>query len=140
MCIFLSLPTPPGPNISTKFRIINISRPPLLNSLSPFRLTTLTKLLCNYPELLQIHFPIILCFEIKLGYQSSPNTYILSKNLASALKNSAIIEKKLIEDLVLGKLMEVVKPISPFISSPLGLVPKHDRGWKKIYHFLYLLG
>lgn len=28
----------------------------------------------------------------------------------------------------------VINPSPPFISSPLGLVPKHDGGWKKIHH------
>lgn len=35
MCAFPCLPAPPRPNISTKFRLVDASRPPLLDSLSP---------------------------------------------------------------------------------------------------------
>lgn len=54
-----------------------------------------------------------------------------------ALENVAIIDKKLIKDLVLSKVVEVVKPTSIFICFLLRLVSKYDRGWKKIHYLLY---
>ena len=55
----------------------------------------------------------------------------------SALKNLAIFNKKLIEDLALSKLVEVIKPTSSFICFPLGLVPKHNGFWKRIHYLSY---
>ena len=42
-----------------------------------------------------------------------------------------IINKKLIEDLNLGKVIEV-NPTPLFIFSPFDLVSKHDSGWHHI--------
>lgn len=36
--------------------------------------------------------------------------------------------------------MEVENPFLRFISSPLGLVPKHDGGFRKIHHLSYSNG
>lgn len=36
--------------------------------------------------------------------------------------------------------MEIINPIFPFISSPLGFVSKHDGGFWKIHHLSYLKG
>lgn len=57
---------------------------------------------------------MILCFEAQLGYES-PDAFILSKNLASALVDTDIINKKLMEDLENGRVVEV-NSILPFIS------------------------
>lgn len=76
---------------------------------------------------------MIFRFEAELGYEGPSNAFILSDNLASALEDPAIIEKKLKDDLAFGRVKEV-QPIPPFICSPLGLVPKHDGGWRRIHH------
>ncbi len=79
---------------------------------------------------------MILRFGAQLGYEGL-NAFILSKNLASALADTGIIDKKLAEDLRCRRVEEVTNPTLPFISSPLGLVPKHDGGWRKIHHLSY---
>ena len=40
----------------------------------------------------------------------------------------------------IGRVGEVNNPAPPFISSPLGLVPKHDGGFRKIHHLSYPSG
>lgn len=62
------------------------------------------------------------------------DVFILSKNLASALDDLGVIDRELSEDLILKQVLEVPDPQSPFISSPLGLVPKHNSGFRRIHH------
>lgn len=77
---------------------------------------------------------MILRFGAKLGYVGPP-AFSLSDNLASALQDPTIIEKKLQEDLASGRVTQVQDPPTPpFICSPLGLVPKYDEGWRRIHH------
>lgn len=83
---------------------------------------------------------MILRFGAELGYQGPPDAFILSDNLASVLEDPAIIDKKLAEDLAMGRVVEVKEPTPPFISSPLGLVPKHDGGWRRIHHLSHPRG
>lgn len=46
---------------------------------------------------------MMLCFGIELGYEGLSDAFNLSDILTLALKNPAIIEKKLQEDLALGR-------------------------------------
>ncbi len=78
---------------------------------------------------------MIVCFEAELGYEGPSNAFILSNNLASALKDPAIVEKKLRDNLASGRVMQVQELLTPpFIYLPLGLVPKQDESWRKIHH------
>lgn len=90
---FSCLPAPPRPNILIKFRLANTSKPAQTNSLLPLKASAWANLLTQYPGSLQIYLPIVLRFEVKLGYKGS-ETFILSENLASALEDPTIIEKK----------------------------------------------
>ena len=135
---FLCLPAPLRPNTSNCFQLVDISQPPFQNSLSLLKPTTRAELLSNYPGSIQIYFPMILCFGIQLGYEG-PNTFILSKNLASALADTEIIDKKLAEDLRCRRVKKVTNLISLFISSLLGFVPKYNGGWRKIHHLSHLV-
>ena len=137
---FPCLPAPPRPNNFVKFRLADASKPPLTKSPSPLIPSAWASLLCHYPGGLKIHLPMILRFGAELGYQGPPDAFILSKNLSSALEDPAIIDKKLTEDLALGRVVEVESPTPPFICSPLGLVPKHDGGWRRIHHLFYPRG
>ncbi len=83
---------------------------------------------------------MILRFGAQLGYEGPTDAFILSKNLASALVDTEIINKKLYEDLANCQVEEVGNPTPPFISSPLGLVPKHDGGWRKFHHLSHPVG
>lgn len=69
-----------------------------------------------------MHMPMILRFGAELGYQGPPDAFILSENLTSTLEEPAVIDKKLTEDLAMGRVVEVEKPTPLFISSLLGLV------------------
>lgn len=66
------------------------------------------------------------------------NTFILSKNLVLALVDANIIDKKMTNDLASGQVELVTDPRSLFISSPLGLVHKHNRSWRRIHHLSHL--
>lgn len=47
------------------------------------------------------------------------------------------MDEKLVDDLRSGKVEEVPNSISLFIFSYLGLIPKHDKGWRKIDDLSY---
>lgn len=51
-----------------------------------------------------------------------------------------MIAKKLRDDLALNRVIEVPEPKPPFISAPLGLVPKQDSGFPRIPYLSYLKG
>ncbi len=57
---------------------------------------------------------MILCFGAELGYEGPLDAFILLDNLASALKDPPIIDKKLTEDLALGRVVEIEKSTPPF--------------------------
>ena len=139
MNAFPCLPAPPRPNTINHFQLVDASQPPLQNLPSPLKPTAWAELLSSYPGSIQIHLPMILRFGAQLGYEG-PNAFILSKNLASALADTEIIDKKLAEDLRCRRVKEVTIPIMPFISSPLDLVSKHDGGWRKIHHLSHPVG
>ncbi|HEY5813549.1 MAG TPA: reverse transcriptase domain-containing protein [Terrimicrobiaceae bacterium] len=67
-----------------------------------------------------------------MGYEG-PKQLRLSRNLVSACKNPGCIQVKLEKDLRRGRVL-LAQPNFPFISSPLGLVPKHDGGLRRIHH------
>ncbi len=133
MHAYLCLPVPPRPNTIIKFRLADASKPSLTNSLSPLKPRAWADLLARYPGSLQIHLPMVLRFGAKLEYKG-PDAFILSDNLASALEDPTIIEKKLHEDLTSGRVTPVHRPSRLFICSSLGLVPNHDGRWRRIYH------
>lgn len=82
---------------------------------------------------------MIIRFGAELGYDEPTDALIFSKNLSSALVDTEIIDKKLRKELALHRIVEVDQE-RPFISSPLGLVPKHDSGWRNINHFSHPVG
>ena len=58
---------------------------------------------------------------------------IISKNLSSAALDPEALTEKLQDDLRLRRVIKT--PASaPYICSPLGLVPKHDGGLRRIHH------
>ncbi len=140
MKAFPCLPAPPRPNTSTRFCLVDASQPPLKNFPSPPNAAAWAELLSKYPGPIQVHLPMIIRFGVELGYEGPTNAFILSENLTSALEDTEIIDNKLRDDLALQRVVEVKTPAPPFISSPLGLVPKHDGGWRKIHHFSHPRG
>ncbi len=81
---------------------------------------------------------MILRSGAELGYEGPLDAFILLDNFASALKDPPIIDKKLTKDQALGRVVEVEKPTPLFIGLLLGLVPKHDEGWRRTHHFSHL--
>lgn len=136
---FTCLPAPARPNTSMLFQLVDVSKEQLLSlSLLPFIANAWSQLLSHYPpgNSLRIHIVMLLRFACLLGYKY-PDAWILSKNLPLALLDLEIIDNKLAHDLKLGRVVEVKNPTYLFISSPLGLVPKHDGGFRKIYHLSF---
>lgn len=97
ICDFLCLPAPPRPNTFIKFRLADASKPPLINSPSLLKPSALANLLIQYLGSLQNHLAMVLQFGAELRYKG-PDAFILSDNLASALEDLTIIEKKFQED------------------------------------------
>ncbi len=83
---------------------------------------------------------MILRFEVEIGYKDPCDVLKLSKNLASAMEDPSIIDNKLEEDICLRKVVSVPVPSPPFISSPLGLVLKHDGDFRRIHHLSHPKG
>ena len=83
---------------------------------------------------------MIIRFGVELGYERPTDVFILSENLASALEDTEIIDNELRDDLALQRVVEVKDPAPPFIPSSLGLVAKHEGGWRKIHHLSYPRG
>jgi hypothetical protein len=76
-------------------------------------------------------------FGALTGY-SGANKYIVSKNLKSTDLNPSVLTEKISTDLHLHRIREVhPKPPGPFISSPLGLVPKPGNKLRTIHHLSY---
>lgn len=133
------LPAPPRPNTFIKFRLADASKPSLTNSPSPLKPTVWATLLSQYLGGLRINLLIILRFGAELGYEGPSNTFILSNNLASALEDPTIIEKKLQEDLALGRVTQLQgTPTPPYICSPLGLVLSMTVAGEEFITFLIL--
>lgn len=83
---------------------------------------------------------MILYFRAKSRYKRL-STFILLENLASALQDLTIIEKKLQKYLLLGCVIQMQNSQTlPFICLSLGLGFKYNRTQQKIYYFFYLQG
>lgn len=139
---FISLypcsPAPLRPNTSPKFSLVDPSQPPLVNSPSPFITHAWATLLYPYKGALPSQLILILRFGALTGYQG-PSSTIISPNLSSARLNPAVIQRKLEQDLASGQVV-LATQTSPFISSPLGLVPKPNGDLRRIHHLSYPRG
>jgi hypothetical protein len=89
-------------------------------------------LLAQYPGNLASTLTGILKYGCQIGY-IGPLQHIISKNLKSSMLDPTVIKRKLSDDLALGRVLST-RPEAPFICSPLGLVPKHDGGFRRIHH------
>jgi hypothetical protein len=102
-------------------------------SLSPSQLSVdgWAVALRGYPGNLPSTIHNILTFGARIGYTGSQKL-MLSKNLSSANKDPATITTQLQKDWDLQR-VSLHSGVSPFCSSPLGLVPKGDGGWRRIH-------
>lgn len=81
---------------------------------------------------------MLLRFGYLIGYQGPADSFINSKNLPSALLQPDVIDDNIAHNLALGRIKQLDHtPTKHFISSPLGLVPKHDESFRKIHHLSY---
>lgn len=121
---------PPRPNTQPLFDVVGST--PLHHSPSPLHPPAWKRMLVNYPGNLPHLISGILRNGAQLGYQG-PAQFILSKNLISADLDNHTIQDKLTADLKTGRVV-AISPSSPYICSPLGLVPKQNKGWRRIHH------
>lgn len=120
------------------FPVVDITKTPLIYSPSPFILPAWGILLQHYPGPLYLWLVLILQFGCLFGYEGPPAS-IHSKNLTSALLDPQIIAQKLQDDLGSGRVIPATQKY-PFISSPLGLVPKPTGGLRRIHHLSHPRG
>ena len=118
--------------------MVDSNQPPLINSPSPFILPSWEALLSQYPGSLPVTLAGILKYGCQIGYNGPPQL-ILSQNLKSAQTDHSLISDKLISDLALRRVISRTHSF-PFISSPLGLVPKADGSYRRIHHLSYPQG
>ena len=120
------------------FQTANTSGPPLQNSPSPFITDAWRDALSCYPGNLSKILTDILKFGCLLGY-NGPKVLILSDNMPTAKNDPDTMEKKITDDLLHRRIV-ITSATTPFISSPLGFVPKPDGSWRRIHHLSYPAG
>lgn len=103
-----------------------------MDSPSPFIPSGWQFFLARYPGNLPITIANILQFGTLIGYEG-PDSLIISKNQESVYLAPEVIDAKLDDDLAVGRIVPTSQSF-PFISSPLGLVPKHDGGFRRIHN------
>ncbi len=86
ICAFLCLFAPQKPNTIIRFKLADASKLSLTNFSSLLRPSPWADLLSKYPGALRIHLPMDFRFGAKLGYKGPLDAFILSDNLATALK------------------------------------------------------
>lgn len=76
---------------------------------------------------------------VRIGYQG-PKVCILSKNLSSAEEDPDTLSKDLETQLQFDRITKIITPMEYFISSPLGLIPKSNGGFRRIHHLSHPKG
>ena len=89
----------------------------------------------DYPGQLPYLIDGILTYGARIGYDG-PDQFILSRNLRIENEDWAVIDEKTSADENAGLIRQTAASF-PFISSPLGLVPKHGGGKRRIHHLSY---
>ena len=123
---------PSRPNTTVLFDIYDDSKLPIANSPSPLISPSWESLLQSYPGDLPNTLTKILEFGTLVGY-NGPQSLIISDNQDSVYLSPRIIDSKLQDDLSRGRIVATTTQ-PPFISSPLGLVPKSDGGFRRIHN------
>ena len=103
---------------------------------TPVRSFILERELCNHPDKTFVKKLIYdLCHGCTIGY-TGPQFSYLANNLLSAYQQPKVIDDTLKKECELGRILGPFEspPLPNFRTSGLGLVPKHDSGWRTIYH------
>lgn len=122
----------PQPNTSIAFTVVDDTQPPLTNSPSPLIPSAWRDALITYPGDLGETLFKILRYGVRIGYEG-PLQRLISTNQPSANNDLIAIQSQLDIDLSLLRVMATTSSF-PYISSPLGLVPKHDGSWRRIHN------
>ena len=130
----------PRPNTHIPFPVFD-SRLNLTSSPSPLKITAWHELLRSYPGDLPTALIGILESGALIGYEGPPQN-IISKNHTTVSLAPSEITAKLQAGLAANRIaiFHSQHSSSQFISSPLGLVPKHDGGLRRIHDLSYPLG
>lgn len=107
---------------------------PLLKRRGPLKEDGWKKWLKDHPDQVFANTLLaIIARGVKIGYQG-PSQLLLSKPHPSAAAAPEILSKDLQKQEDNDRLTRLdVEPSEHFISSPLGLVPKHNGGWRRIH-------
>ena len=131
--IFSCSCVPSIPNTSINFSLVDASKPILCSSPSLFITKAWSSLLKHYPSALRLQMLMLFWQSALLRYKKL-EAYILSSNLPSALLNPRKIDDKLSDDLVVGRISQILStPL--FVCFLLGLVPQKDGRFRSIHHF-----
>ena len=110
-----------------------LSKPTPWTPLRPF---ILERELSNHPDKAFVKRLINdLCHGCFIGYEGPQFSYC-ANNLVSAYQHPTVIDATLEKECQLGRILGPFQhpPLPNFRTSGLGLVPKHDGGWRIIYH------
>lgn len=118
---------PPRPNTAVQYPVFNPELPRLQSSPSPLHVKSWSNLLRYYPGDLGSTIAGILTYGAQVGYRGKKQFRYSSNH---HIHEPGMITAKLAEDLSLGRVRLASRP--SFVS-PLGLVPKHDGGWRRIH-------
>lgn len=119
-------------NTTNCFELVDASQQILQNSHLLLNFCAWLELPKIYSGPLRIQLSMIVFFKAQLGCKIY-NGFNISKSLASTWVSTEIIHKKQVENFQDDQVREVLHSILPFISSPSGLLSKHNGGWKNIY-------
>ena len=103
---------------------------------TPINLHALQNELLFHPDQAFVHSLIHnLQHGCNIGY-TGPQFSHTSNNLPSSFQNPNILDTNIAEECRMGRMLGPFQapPLPNFRCSGLGLVPKHDGGWRAIYH------
>jgi len=109
---------------------------------TPLRPLILECELCNHPDKA---FAQLLLSDLRqgcnIGYTSPQFAYI-AHNLQSSFVNPSILDEALYSECIQIRILGPFNapPLPDLRCSGLGIVPKHDSGWRTIYHLSALIG
>ncbi len=113
--------------------LTSLSEPPLRKQ-GPLREDGWRRWLQNHPDRVFVNTLVaIIVRGVKIGYQG-PDQLLLNRPHPSAAAAPEVLSNDLRKQQENNRITKLAaEPTSHFISSPLGLVPKHGGGWRRIH-------